>query len=297
MENEYIKLLVDGCLRLQKGNSLFISYDKINNDFIEKLVSYARSKGIDDIYLDVTNIFQIHDILKTSTLDEIKDNPLFNSHMWDKYAKKKASFLMICSEIPNLMIDVDSDKVALKSKICLETKPLYREYQGKGIIPWCIAAVPNKYWADSLFPNSKDSMQEFWNVLSKLCMLEGNAVKNWDTFLKSQEKKKEKLNNLEISKLYYSNSLGTNLEVAIPEKARWQNAEEGDVIVNIPSYEIFTTPDYHQTNGIVYSSKPLIYNGKIIDEFYLKFEKGKVIDFKAKEGEDILKEILESEKE
>ena len=296
MEENYIKLLVDGCLKLTKNDALFISYDKINHDFIMNLVSYVKKKGIKDIYLDASNIFQIHDILMNSTMEEIKENPLFNSSIWDEYAKKKAAFLMISSEIPNLMSDVPSSKVALKSKICLETKPLYREYQGQNKIKWCIAALPNKYWAEYLFNGSKDPVQKFWNVLSDICMLEGNPVLNWQKYLDSQRKYKEKLNSLEISKLYYFNSLGTDLEVTLPKNALWQNAEEGNVMVNIPSYEIFTTPDYHFTNGIVYSSKPLIYNGKIIDNFYLKFKNGQVIDFKAEKGEDILKEIIESEK-
>ncbi len=296
MENEYIKLLIDGCLKVKKGDALFISYDKINTEFVDKLVSYAKNNGINDIYLDVTNAFQIHDILNNSTKKEIEENPLFNSHVWDEYAKKKAHFLMFCSEIPNLMDDVDSEKIALKSKISLETKPLYREYQKDGIIPWCIAALPNKYWAEDLFKNSKNPIDDFWQVLGKLCMLDGNAVENWDKFLKEQKKIKDKLDKLKISKLYYSNSLGTKLEVGLTKEALWQNASEGKYIVNIPSYETFTTPNYNETEGIVYSSKPLIYNGKVIDEFYLKFEKGKVVDFKAKKGEDVLKEILESEK-
>ena len=274
----------------------YISYDKINNGFIEKLVEYAKNKGINDIYLDVSNAFQIHDILKNSTLEDIKNNSLFNSSIWDKYAQKKAAFLMITSEIPLLMNDIASDKVALKSKVALESKPLYRELQGKNKIKWCIAALPNKYWAEYLFKDSKNPMDKFWRVLNKLCMLDIDPVKNWQDYLNSQRKYKEKLNSLEIKKLYYSNSLGTNLEVSLPDNALWQNAEEGDIMVNIPSYEIFTTPDYHLTEGIVYSSKPLIYNGKIIDDFYLKFKRGKVVDFKAKQGEDILKEILESEK-
>ncbi len=296
MENEYIKLLIDGCLKVKKGDSLFISYDKINNEFVDKLVSYAKNKGIDDIYLDATNAFQIHDILNSSTKKEIEENPLFNSHIWDEYAKKKAHFLMFCSEIPNLMDDVDSEKIALKSKIALETKPLYRKYQKDGIIPWCIAALPNKYWAEILFKDSSKPLEEFWNTLGKLCMLDGNAVKNWEEFLHKQEEIKNKLNDLKITKLYYKNSLGTDLQISLSDKALWQNASEGEYIVNIPSYETFTTPDLHKTQGIVYSSKPLIYNGKVIDEFYIKFDKGKVVDFKAKKGEDILKEIIESEK-
>ena len=64
----------------------------------------------------------------------------------------------------------------------------------------------------------------------------------------------------------------------------------------MPSYEIFTTPDFRKTNGIIYSSKPLIYNGGLVDKFYLKFQNGKVVDYNAEVGKDILKNIIESDK-
>jgi len=63
----------------------------------------------------------------------------------------------------------------------------------------------------------------------------------------------------------------------------------------MPSYEIFTSPDFRKTEGIVYNSKPLFYNGKSIDNFYLKFENGKVIEYDAEIGYETLKGIIESD--
>ena len=67
------------------------------------------------------------------------------------------------------------------------------------------------------------------------------------------------------------------------------------ILVNLPTFEVFTSPDKNKTNGVVYSSKPLIYNGAFIEDFYLKFENGKVIDCDAKKGKDALKGIIESD--
>ena len=66
-------------------------------------------------------------------------------------------------------------------------------------------------------------------------------------------------------------------------------------IVSVKLYEVFTVPDYKKTTGIVYSTKPLFYNGKEIKDFYLKFDHGKVIEFGAKKGKDILQDIINTD--
>jgi len=67
------------------------------------------------------------------------------------------------------------------------------------------------------------------------------------------------------------------------------------MIVNCPSYEIFTTPIYYRTEGIVYASRPLCFNGSFISDFYLEFKNGKVVNYGAKEGKELIKGIIESD--
>ena len=112
-------------------------------------------------------------------------------------------------------------------------------------------------------------------------------------YIKTQIKKVQILNNLNIEKLHYENSLGTDLYVYLPDKYKYESALDNGIMVNMPSYEIFTSPIYNKTEGIVYSTKPLIYNGGVIDEFYLKFKNGKVVSYDAKKGKELLKIILE----
>ena len=84
----------------------------------------------------------------------------------------------------------------------------------------------------------------------------------------------------------------------MPSNNMWTSVADDikdNMLVNMPSYEVFTTPDYRYTEGIVYSSKPLLYGGGIVDDFYIKFENGKVVDYDAKVGKDILKGIIESD--
>ncbi len=297
MIDKYIELLLKRCLMLKKNTPLFISYNKITEEFVQKVVVYANNMGIKDIYLDGKDSYYIHDILKKSTLKEIEINKIFDCSVWDEYAKKDGAFLMLESEIPHLMEDIDPKKTAKATLIKSETKPIYKKKQLNGELAWCIAAVPNIYWAEDLFPESTKPLEDFWQVLAQICMFDkGNPIKRWDSFLKNQAKVQKKLNKLEITKLYYQNSLGTDLEITLPKNSLWSSASSDKWLVNMPSYEVFTTPDYRYTEGIVYNSKPLIYSGQIIDNFYLKFTKGKVVEAKAEVGNDTLQSLLKSDK-
>lgn len=296
IEEKYIELLLKRCLKVDETSSLFINYNKVIKKFVNKLVKYAKKLGINDIYLDERDLNNEHKVLSEINIEDISKHEIFNSKIWDEYAKKGAAFLLLDSDIPSLMDDIESEKIAKASYNRQITKPIYKEKQMNSHIPWCIAAVPNEYWAKDLFPDSKTPVEDFWHVLADICMLnDENPISSWNKQLKKQAENINILNNLKIKKLYFKNSLGTNLEIELLQDALWQSASTGKWIVNLPSYEIFTSPNYKKTNGIVYSSKPLVYNGKVIDKFHLEFENGKVKNFDAKKGKNILQEIINTD--
>lgn len=296
LQDKYIKLLLERCLKINECKSLFINYNYLNKDFVTKIVDYAKQKGIEDIYLDEENSLHIHDILLNTALEDLKNVEEFNSFMWDEYARKNAAFLLLDTEIPHIMDDIPSDKINESAYLKRLSKPIYKEKQLNSEIPWCIAAVPNIYWGKELFPNSDTPLDDFWQVLGQMCMLDkDDPIISWNEFLNKQEDIIKKLNNLQIHKLHYKNSLGTNLTITLNENALWQSASSNKWIVNMPSYEVFTTPDYRKTEGIVYSSKPLIYNGKTIDKFNITFKNGKAVVCNAEEGETLLQGIINSD--
>ncbi len=296
MENEYIELLLKRCLKVNKNTPLFISYPKIINNFVNKLVRYAKKIGLTDIYLDEIDSYDIHNKLKKMSLKKMEESPLFNCKKWDEYAKKDAAFLMLESEIPHLMDDVLASKIAKSAYLKSTSKPIYKEKQLKSELAWCIACVPNIKWAQDIFKEEKLPLKKFWQVIFDICMIDGHAIENWNNFLKNQKNIQDKLNALKITKLYYKNSLGTDLEITLSEEALWASASSGKWIVNLPSYEIFTSPNYKETKGVVYATKPLMYSGKLISDFYIKFDKGKAISYDAKEGKDVLKDIINGDK-
>ena len=291
----YIKLLIDKCLNIKNNKSLFICYEKaLNDEFVQKIVSYVQNKGINDIYLFDEASYKKHEIMKNKTIIEIETESIFNNSVWDEYALKDAAFLMIESEIPHLMDDIDSNKIAKVKEISRNTKPIYLEKQLVDDIDWCICAYPNNLWANELFKNDPNAYQKLYNYIMSMCMCDkDDPISAWNNYLLETKNRVDTLNNLSIKSLHYTNSLGTDLHIYLPENVIWSSAynKKGN-IVNMPSYEVFTTPNTYKTEGIVYSSKPLIYNGVEISDFYLEFSSGKVINYDAKKGKNILETII-----
>ena len=295
MEEKYINLLIKKCTKLKENSSLLIHYSIEIEPFINKLIKEVKKLNIKDIYLDKYDIYKEHDFLKNNTKEEIEKSKYFDKSIWDEYAKKNASFLIFETEYPHVMDDIEENKISLSAKIKRETRPIYRKMVEKCELSWCIAAYPGKIWAKSIFKDN-NSYEKLKEAIFRMCMIDkDDPIKSWENHLNKQEKISNYLNNLNIEKLHYQNSLGTNLEITLPDKYKYESAKDNDIIVNMPSYELFISPVYNKTEGIVYASKPLIYNGAIVKDFYLKFKNGKVIDYDAKIGKDILKGIIESD--
>ena len=299
LENKYIILLLEKCLNFKKSKSLFISFDKVNKDFVDKIIKKAENMGIIDIYLDMEDINVTHDKLKNSSIKEIEKDSYFDKSIWNTYALKNASFLMLETEFPGMFDDIEEEKIAISKKINQNTRKEFRKKESTYEIPWCIAALPNEIWANSIFKNDPKSYEKLFNIICKMCMVDTkNPIESWNNYLKKVDNVATKLNDLKIESMTYKNSLGTNLTVKMPKNHIWNSAAGDnnlDMFVNMPSYEIFSSPSYLETEGIVYSSKPLIYGGGKVDDFYLEFKNGKVVNYDAKKGKEILKSIIESD--
>lgn len=298
MENKYIDLLLKRCLNFDNSKILFISYNKVNKNFVDKVIVKAKEIGIQEIVIDENDIEKLYHILKDSSLDEIKLNPYFDKSAWDEYAQKHASFLMLETEFPHYLDDIDAEKISVANYIKRKTRPLFRKMETNYQIPWVIAALPNEMWAKEIYKED-NAYSKLENDIYKMCMIDkDNPIKAWEEYLKEIKNRTNYLNDLHIRKLHYTNELGTDLVVEYPDNIIWTSVAddlEYNMLVNMPSYEIFTSPDYLKTNGLVYSSRPLSYGGGIVDKFYLEFKDGKVIKYDALKGKEILKGIIESD--
>ena len=299
-KEKYAKLLIDKCLNLKENQPLLITAPIECIDFVRLVAKYAMEKGSRDIFYDFTDEILKHDTLKYFNIEDLEKSCLFNKSIYDEYAKKNAAFLMLYSDDPDALNDIENEKIAHSAKLLRTTRPLYKKMQLTYEISWCIASVVTYNWAKKVLPKSINPVSDMWDIVLKMTLCDKNdPIKAWDEKIEKNKEIVDKLNNLKIKTLHYKNELGTDFKISFNDNvwcgASTKTKDNRNIIVNMPTEEVFTTPNKYTANGIVYASKPLVYNSALIDEFFIEFKDGKVINFDAKVGKEILKSIIESE--
>ena len=173
-----------------------------------------------------------------------------------------------------------------------------REYKCQ----WCIAMVPTYEWATLMFPelNAHEALSKLWDLIFKLCYLteDNDIVQVWEEKNKRNHEQGKKLDALNLKAFHYTASNGTDLTVELTPISKFSFDMPTDRIsfnANIPTEEIFTSPYKYGTNGVVYSSRPLILGGKMVDNFGFKFENGKVVEVLASEGKEMLESLISTD--
>ncbi len=297
---KYAKVILTTCLKVEKGVPLFISANYERNDFVRIVANEAYKLGVTDIYFDLTDVYLKHDALANLELEDLKKISFWNKDIWNTYAKKGAAFLMLASETPGLMEDIDSKKLSELTIYAYETRKEFDDLRDKALVPWCIAAVPTESWAKQVFKESTTPVEDLWNKIFEICGIkENDPEKLLNKKISKLSHRCKLLNEYKFKKLHYTNSLGTDFEIELPSNHLWCSGKSilkngKEVLVNFPTEEVFTSPTFDSANGIVYSSKPLAYQDNIINNFWIKFKNGEAIECGAEVGEKTLNNIISS---
>ena len=295
---EYARLIVRVGANVQSGQEVMIYADLDQPEFVKMVVeeaykAKAKKVMVEWNYPDLEKIHVRYQSLKTlGTVPE-----------W-QVARRQHQVDTVPCRIHLISEDPDGLKgmnTAKRAKARQMTYPILKPYadQLEGKQQWCIAAVPGIAWAKKVFPGLRASqaVEKLWEAILSASRVEGDAMAAWETHNENLRKRCEYLNNLNIRSLHYTADNGTDLTVGmIPEAQFCGGAEVSRLGItfnpNIPTEECFVSPMRGQAEGIVYSTKPLSYNGQIIDKFSMRFEDGKVVEAKAEVGEELLNTLI-----
>lgn len=305
MEEKYYKyahLILKKGLCINPNQPLLINAPIEAIEFVRVLTKVACELNIKDIYYDWTDEELKHTQLQYFNEEEIKESRFWNKTIYDEYAKKDAAILFLITTGDNLMKDIEPSKLKIASSHSLQTRKLYREMQSNNQIDWCIASVATKEWANLLFPNKENSLEELWETIFDICLVNTeNPEEAWTKKMAENKEMCQKLTDLNIKKLHYTSENGTDLTVELAKKAIWcggsSKIKGREPIVNMPTEEVFTTPNKLTTNGVIYSSLPLVHSGITIKDIMLEFKDGKITNYNASTGLEELKNIIELDKE
>lgn len=300
----YANLIVKKGLNIQKDGLLIIN-SPIKCDYFARKVAEAAFKiGAKDVFINYSDEDFSKIRLQNASLETVSEIPDFEVEKYNYYISRGASVFAISASNPELLKDVDPKKIS--SSVQARSKALKEVYSDKLMSnenAWCIVSIPTKEWAMKVFNDvsSKEAVELLWNSIFDIMRLTSeDPIKSWDIHLNNIKKHLEFFNKNNFKYLKMKNSLGTDLKVELPLNHIWCGGSEftkGGVefIANMPTEEIFTTPKRDGVNGIVYASKPLNYNGTLINDFNITFKDGEIVNFDAKEGLEALRELINTD--
>ena len=296
---KYAELLICSGVALKKDEKLIISANVDQEDFVAILTEEAYKAGAKNVYVNWTS----QKVSKAALIYGEEENlstllPMELAY-WKFRGEELPAFIWVDSDDPDGAKGVDATKAARIRQAKYKIYGKYKEME-ENKVAWCIAGAPAKEWAKKIFPedNYEDAMEKLWEkILYTSRALDGNGIANWEKHDINLKKRCDYLNSLRLKELHYSSSNGTDFTVGLIPGVIFLGG--GELTLdgrffqpNIPSEEVFTSPRKGVAEGIVYASKPLVYNGVLITDFWVKFHEGKAIDVHAKTGEEALRSIL-----
>lgn len=295
---KYASLIARKGVSIKKGDKVIIQCDLDQPEFIKTLVEecYRAGAAKVDVQWHYDPLEKIH--VRNRSLKTLSTLENWEVERWNHRLETLPAMIYILSEDPDGQKGINQEKnakaIVARSKII---KPIRDKMENK--YKWCIAAVPGEAWAKKMFPtlSRRAAVEALWQAILSTSRVDDDPVAAWDAHNKDLADRCDYLNSLGLVTLEYKASNGTDLKVGLIENALFLGGGEytlgGEYFnPNIPSEEVFISPKAGCAEGIVYASKPLSYNGELIENFSVRFEGGKAVEVHAEKGEELLKKLI-----
>lgn len=295
---EYAKLIARCGVNVQKNQTVMIFAGLDQPEFVQLLVEECYKAKAKEVivqwdYQPLTKLKYRYESVKT--LGTVKE--------WVKarqqyFCDELPARIHLISEDPDGLRGANMEKAAKARKLSYPIlKPYVDARDGKQ--QWCIAAVPGKAWAKKVFPGLRTSaaVEKLWEAILSTSRVTEDPIKAWEEHNADLKARCDYLNGLHIRKLHYRADNGTELTVGMIPQARFCGGSETSRLgitfnPNIPSEECFISPMRGEAEGIVYATKPLSYQGQLIENFWIRFENGRAVESGAEKGAELLNQML-----
>lgn len=301
LEN-YADLAVRVGVNIQPGQTLFVRTPLFAAPFVRMVAKKAYEAGAKHVRVEWADEELTRLKYELAPEEAFSEYPEWQANALVEEAENNAAFLSITGGNPDLLKDVNPERVATANKTAGAANSTFRSYIQSDKVSWSIVAVPSVGWAEKVFPEKtgEEAVSKLWEaIFAATRMNEEDPVAAWKKHLATLDEKMTLLNEKHFSALHYT-AEGTDLTIELPETHIWASggstSKSGtNFVANMPTEEVFSAAKKDGVNGTVTSTKPLNYGGTLITNFSLTFENGKVVDFSAEQGEETLKRLLDTD--
>ncbi len=295
---KYARLIARVGVNIQKGQEAVINCDLDQPKFVELLVDECYKAGAKKVtvrfsYQPLEKLHVRHQ--SVATLARVEE--------WEKarlqhYVDTLPCRIYLVSEDPDGLKGINQKKVAQADQ---KSWPILKPYsdQLENKYQWCIAAVPGAAWAKKLFPELPRgrAVEKLWEAILFTSRVTEDPIAAWEAHDRDLHDRCAYLNRLGITELRYKGDNGTDLTVGMIPEAEFKGG--GDTSLqgiyfnpNIPTEECFISPMRGKAEGIAYATKPLSYQGELIENFSVRFENGRAVEVRAEKNQALLEQMI-----
>ena len=307
--NELLQKYADFIVRVgvnpQPGQTLIINCPLEGAPLARLCVRSAYEAGARDVQVNWQDDAVTRIRMELGSEDALTDHKGWQLRRYLDYAESEGGVcvLHLIADDPELFAGLDGAKISRVNSANRSFMQPWREYTMNDRVQWSIAALPAAPWAKKMFPelDTAAAIEAQWKLIFDTCRVTGgDPVGEWQKHLDRLNELGAKMNALDLESVHFESANGTDLTVGLAEQAVWESAgsknEKGvPFLPNIPTEEVFTSPDRMRADGIVYSAMPLIHHGNKVDDFWIKFEAGRVVDYDARVGKAMLASIIDTD--
>lgn len=296
---KYAELIVKVGAKVQKGQDVQIYVNVEQEDLVNYVVQYCYKQGANYVTVNWMSDKVSNTQYKKASVKALSTIPEWRIEK-EKYINKTLPVaIFIESSSPDAMKGVNQAKLAKINKAVYPVlKPFRDERENK--YQWVVVGAASKEWAKKVFPelSPKKAVEKLWEKILETARCTEDPIKAWAEHNADLEKRSSYLSSLDLDYLHYESSNGTNFKVWLMPNVHWTAGEEHtkgtrrSFNPNLPTEECFTSPWKGKAEGKVVSTKPLSYNGELIEDFEITFKNGKAVQVKAKKGQELLEHMI-----
>ena len=269
----YARLIAEVGARVRKGQDVVIEAELDQPEFVTMVADACYHAGARKV-----TVTWKHQALEKLAIRRESVKTLQTVEDWERaklqhYVDTLPCRIYLLSEDPDGLRGVSPAKMARARQGRYSVIKPYRD-QMEGRYQWCIAAVPGVAWAKKVFPNETKAraVEKLWEAILHTCRVDDDPIAAWNAHNADLQSRCDHLNSLGIASLEYHASNGTNLTVGMIPEAQFCGGGEYTIggsyfNPNLPTEECFISPKRGEAEGVVYSSKPLSYQGQLIEDF------------------------------
>ncbi|WP_141502659.1 aminopeptidase [Paenibacillus luteus] len=301
LEN-YASLAVNVGVSVQKGQTVVVMAPISSAPLVRLIALKAYEAGAKNVHVEYNDEELSLIKYKNAPEEAFSEYPMWRAKAWEQFVEQGAAFIQIYSPNPDLLNGVDSARVATASKAASTALSGYRGSLMNHTNAWTLISYATPEWAAKVFPevSAEAAVQKLWErIIDATRIGLEHPIQAWKEHNAKLLQMVELLNGKRYKELKYT-APGTDLTIELPENHIWlggAKANSKGVLFNpnMPTEEVFTMPLKDGVNGTVRSTKPLNYNGQVINGFSLTFKDGKVIDYSAEQGYEALSNLLNTD--